>query len=180
MASGLATRYATALFDLAKGEDALDAVAGDLAQVERLLAESAELRAALRSPLLTRGQQESAVTAVADRAGVRPLTSRFLGVLAQNRRLFVLPQIIRAFRAMLATARGEVTAEVASATPLDEAQLETLKESVSRHVGKAVSLTAEVDPSLMAGIVVRIGSRMIDASLKTRLQQLEIAMRGVG
>jgi F-type H+-transporting ATPase subunit delta len=180
MASGVATRYATALFELAKEQDALDTVAQDLDGVERLGAESSDLRRAIRSPLLSREQQERAVTAVAQRAGIGELTTRFLGVLARNRRLFVLPQVVRAFHAMLAAERGEVTAEVTSAVPLEQGQLDRLRETVSRHVGKAVSLTAKVDPALMGGLVVRIGSRLIDASLRTRLQQLEIAMRGVG
>lgn len=180
MASGVGTRYATALFDLAREQDALDAVADDLATVERLTAESDELRHAIRSAVLSREEQERAVTAVAERAGIGELTRRFLGVLARNRRLFVLPQIAAAYRARLARERGEIAAEVTSAQPLDEGQLDALRAAVSKHVGKAVSLSTSVDPGLMGGVVVRIGSRMIDASLKTRLHQLELAMRGVG
>jgi F-type H+-transporting ATPase subunit delta len=176
----VATRYATALFELAEEGKALDKVEADLAAVERLTAESPELRQVLRSPIVSRERQAAAVTALAGPAGIGDIVARFLGVLAQNRRLFALPAITAAYRSRLAAARGEVTAEVTSAVPLDEAQLEAVKASVSRYAGKAVSLTADVDPSLLGGLVVRIGSRMIDASLKTKLQQLELAMRGVG
>ena len=179
-ASGVATRYATALFELAEEGNALDRVEADLATVERMTAESPELRQVLRSAIVTRDAQAAAVTALADRAGIGDIVTKFLGVLAQNRRLFALPAVTTAFRNRLAAARGEVTAEVTSAVPLDAQQLEAVKANVSRYAGKAVSLTADVDPSLLGGLVVRIGSRMVDASLKTKLQQLELAMRGVG
>jgi F-type H+-transporting ATPase subunit delta len=179
-ASGLASRYATALFELADERSALDAVAGDLATVETMLAESEALRLAIRSPVVSRKGQAAAVTALAERAGLGELVRNFLGVLARSRRLLALSGIIGAFRARLAAQRGEVTAEVSSAVPLDAAQLDALKESVSRFAGKAVSLKAEVDPSLLGGLVVRIGSRMVDASLKSKLRQLELAMKGVG
>jgi F-type H+-transporting ATPase subunit delta len=158
----------------------LDRVEADLASVERMTDESAELRQALRSPIVSREAQAAAVTALAGRAGIGEITGKFLGVLAQNRRLFALPAITAAFRNRLAAARGEVTAEVTSAVPLGDEQLEAVKAAVSRYAGKAVSLTASVDPSLLGGLVVRVGSRMVDASLKTKLQQLELAMRGVG
>jgi F-type H+-transporting ATPase subunit delta len=176
----LASRYATALFELAQSENALDGVAADLAQVQRMVGESAELRQAMHSPIVARRDQTEAVIAVAERAGLSSFVRNFLAVLAQNRRLFALPQIIDAFNAMLAAKRGEATAEVTSAVPLSDDQLAALKDSVSRYAGKAVQLKSSVDPGLLGGLVVRIGSRMVDASLKTRLQQLEIAMRGVG
>lgn len=176
----MATRYATALFELAEEGNALDKVAQDLATVERMTAESEDLRKVLQSPIVSRDAQAAAVTALAGPAGIGDTVAKFLGVLAENRRLFALPAITAAYRARLAAARGEVTAEVTSAVPLDGEQLEAVKASVSRYAGKAVSLTADVDPSLLGGLVVRIGSRMIDASLKTKLQQLELAMRGVG
>jgi F-type H+-transporting ATPase subunit delta len=169
-----------ALFELADEGGALDAVAADLATVETMLAESEALREIIRSPVVSRTSQAAAVIAIAGRAGLGELTRNFLGVLASNRRLFVLSGIIRAFQAMLAIRRGEVTAEVTSAVPLDDGQLAALRESVSRYAGKAVSLRTEVDPGLLGGLVVRIGSRMVDASLRTRLQQLELAMKGVG
>ena len=117
---------------------------------------------------------------LAERADISPLVRNFLGVLAQKRRLAALPGIVAAFRAMLAEHKGEATAEVISAVPLDEQQLKALEESVAAYAGKAVSLSSSVDPSLLGGLVVRIGSRQIDASLKTKLHQLELSMRGVG
>lgn len=178
-ASGVAVRYATALFELAEGQKALDAVAADLTTLEAMLQGSDELRQAMHSPLFSRTAQTDAVTALAARTGLSPLTGSFLGVLARNRRLAALPQIITAFRAKLAAKRGEVTAEVVSAVPLDAEQLAAVEASVTRHAGKAVRLEAKVDPALLGGLVVRIGSRMVDASLRTRLHQLELAMRGI-
>lgn len=178
-ASGAASRYASALFELADANKSLDKVAGDLATLETMLGDSSELRQAMHSPMFTRAAQADAVTALADKAGLDKLTGNFLGVLARNRRLAALPQIIASFRERLAAKRGEVTAEVVSAVPLDGQQLQAVEASVSKHAGKAVQLKASVDPGLLGGLVVRIGSRMIDASLKTRLQQLELAMRGV-
>jgi F-type H+-transporting ATPase subunit delta len=179
-ASGLSSRYATALFDLAETSNALDKVASDLAVVQGMVDESDELRQAMHSPIARREDQADAVTALAERVGLGDLVRNFLGVLARNRRLFALPHVIEAFNAMLAARRGEATAEVISALPLNDEQLAAVKDSVSRYAGKAVQLRASVDPSLVGGLVVRIGSRMVDASLKTRLQQLELAMRGVG
>jgi F-type H+-transporting ATPase subunit delta len=176
----LALRYATALFELADEQGALDAVAKDLATLEAMLAESEGLREAIRSPVLSRARQSAIVTAIAERAGLAELIRKLLGTLARNRRLFALQAIIQAFQAMLAARRGEATAEVSSAVPLDEAQLTALRDSVARYAGKAVNLRARVDPSLIGGLVVRIGSRMVDASLKTKLRQLELAMKGIG
>lgn len=179
-ASGLASRYATALFELAREQNKLDEVASDLEGLVRLLDESADMERLTRSPILSREEQERAIVTIADRAGLRGLVRNFVGVLAQKRRLFALRTIVGAFRTMLAEHRGEATAEVVSATPLDERQLAAIKESVAGFAGKAVSLSSSVDPGLLAGVVVRVGSRMIDASLKAKLQQLELSMKGVG
>jgi F-type H+-transporting ATPase subunit delta len=176
----LATRYATALFELALEQKRLDEVERDLGAVERLLDESDDLARLLSSPVVSRDEQGRAVAAVAKRAGLDELTRNFLGVLAQKRRLFAFRQIAAVFRQLLATHRGEVAAEVVSAVPLNEEQLRSLQESVGKFAGKAVSLNTTVDPSLIGGLVVRVGSRMIDASLKSKLTQLELAMRGVG
>jgi len=179
-ASGLSSRYATALFELADSDKALDTVASDLAVVQRMVDESPDLRQAMQSPVVRREDQADAVTALAERAGLGHLVRNFLGVLARNRRLWALPHIVESFNAKLAARRGEATAEVVSAIPLDHEQLAAVKDSVSRYAGKAVLLKTSVDPNLLGGLVVRIGSRMVDASLRTRLQQLELAMRGVG
>ncbi|MCB2054737.1 MAG: F0F1 ATP synthase subunit delta [Geminicoccaceae bacterium] len=180
VASGIATRYATALFELAREQDVLDAVADDLAGLDRMIGESADLRRLIESPVLSRDQQGKAVAAIAARAELNDLTGRFLGVLADKRRLFALPDVGRAYRAMLAEHKGEMTAEVISATALDEGQLERVREAVGAFAGRAVSVETEVDPGLLGGLVVRVGSRMLDASLKTKLQHLEQSMRGTG
>ena len=177
-ASGLAGRYAAALFELALDRDALDAVAWDLGDFQQMLGESADLRRLIRSPVLSRESQGQAVEALAERAGFRPLTHQFLGLLAHKRRLFVLPEIIAAYRAMLARHRGEVSAELVSAVALSEAQQKTVQQQLSAALGQTVTLATAVDPSLLGGLIVRVGSRMIDASIRLKLQRLELAMKG--
>jgi len=175
----LANRYATALFGLASERAALEQVEGDLGRVERALDENAELSRLLSSPIVSREEHARVVSAVAERLGLSELVGNFLGVLAEHRRLAALPGIIRGFRNKLAEHRGEETAEVISAAPLSEAQLAEVKDGVAGFVGRPVNLDSSVDPSLLGGIVVRVGSRMVDASLKSKLQQLELSMRGV-
>jgi F-type H+-transporting ATPase subunit delta len=143
-----------------------------------LLDESADLRRLIRSPVLSREDQGRAIAALAERAGFEPLTVQFLGLLAQKRRLFVLPEIIAAYQAMLARHKGQVSAELVSAVPLSEDQARAVQEQLSTALGQAVTLARAVDPGLLGGLVVRVGSRMIDASLRTKLQRLELAMKG--
>jgi F-type H+-transporting ATPase subunit delta len=177
-ASGLAGRYAVALFELARDQDALDVVAGDLEGLRALLGESADLTRLIKSPVLSREDQERAMGAVAARAGFHDLTRRFLGLLAQKRRLFALPEIIDGYIALLAEHRGEVGAELVSAVPLSEEQVAAVRAQLAAWAGKEVRLVTSVDPALLGGLIVRIGSRMIDASLRTKLHQLELAMKG--
>jgi F-type H+-transporting ATPase subunit delta len=174
----LGGRYASALFDLAREQDALDAVGGDLEGLKQVLAESADLRRLVRSPVLSRDAQAKAVVAVAERAGCHELTRKFLGLLAQKRRLFAIDAVIEAFAAMLSEHRGEVGAELVSAVALSDEQIESVKQQLSSAAGRTVTLATRVDPELLGGIVVRVGSRMIDASVRTRLHQLELAMKG--
>jgi F-type H+-transporting ATPase subunit delta len=176
----LAQRYATALFDLAKESRKLDRVGNDLAGLVALMEESADLKRLVESPVISRADQGRAIRAVAERAGTDDLTGRFLGLLAEHRRLFALPGIAKAFSAMLAEHKGEVRAEVVSAVPLGQADLETLKKSIAGFVGQAVTVETRVDPALLGGVVVRVGSRMLDASLRTKLQQLEQTLKGRG
>lgn len=179
-ASGLAGRYATALYDLAEADKALDDVAGDLRRLAAMIAESGDLRRLLRSPTLSRADQGKALNAVAERAGFSDLTRRFLGVVAAKRRLFVLGAMIDAYLAQLAARRGELVAEVASARPLSEAQLSGIGDSLRQALGSKVTVNARVDAGLLGGLVVKIGSRMVDASLRTKIQKLQIAMKGIG
>jgi F-type H+-transporting ATPase subunit delta len=174
----LAGRYAVALFELAREQTALDVVAGDLHDLREMLAASADLERLIRSPVLSRDEQARALAALGERAGFAPLTRQFLGLLAHKRRLFALPEVIAAYDAMLAEHRGEVGAEVVSAVPLAPEQLESVQRQLAGAVGKEVKLAAAVDPSLLGGLIVRVGSRMIDASIRTKLRQLELALKG--
>ena len=178
--ASLAERYAAALFELADERHALDAVAGDLRELRTMLLESAELGRLLRSPVLSREEQGNAIAALVERAGLSKLTCDFLGVVAGNRRLFAVPAIIEAYLNQLAKRRGEVTAEVTTAQPLNEAQQNTLGEQLRRAVGRRVTVDVKVDPSLLGGMIVKVGSRMIDGSLNSRLRRLQLAMKGVG
>ncbi|HEY5210424.1 MAG TPA: F0F1 ATP synthase subunit delta [Stellaceae bacterium] len=177
--SGLAERYARALFELADDGRSLDQVAGDLKSLGRMLAESAELRRVIRSPVIGRDAQGRAIAALAEKAQLSQLTRNFLGLLARNRRFFALPEMITAFLANLAERRGEVTAVVTSAAPLTAAQSAALAEALRKSAGAKLAIDSRVDPSLLGGIIVRIGSRMIDASLKSKLARLRLALKGV-
>lgn len=177
--AGLAERYAAALYELADQAKALDAVADDLKKLNALIAESADLARLVRSPVLSRADQVKAITAVLRQAGANDLTARFVGSVAQNRRLFALAAMIRAYLAELARRRGEVAAEVTSAHKLSDAQVTAVSESLRRVVGAKVSVDLKVDPALIGGLVVRVGSRMVDSSLRTKLQKLQLAMKGV-
>lgn len=177
-ASDVADRYATAAFELARDGGELDAVAGDLSRLQAMMDESADLRRLIRSPLFSREEQMRAIDAVLEAAGMGDLTRRFIGVVAKNRRLFVLEAIIRAFRARLAHHRGEISAEVVSAAPLDAAQRARLEDALKGVLGARVAIEARVDPSLLGGLVVRVGSRMVDSSLKSKLNRLQLAMKG--
>lgn len=177
--SGLAERYGVALFDLADERKELDAVAGDLQALRTLLRESADLRRLIRSPVLSREEQGKAVAAVAQQAGLSPLTRNFLGLLARNRRLFALPEMIEGFLNRLAERRGEVTAQVLAAQDLSPAQRAAVDEQLRKAVGRKVAIDVEVDPSLLGGLVIKVGSRMIDASLRSKLHRLQLAMKGV-
>jgi len=178
--ASLAERYAAALFELADERHALDAVAGDLRELRTMLHKSHDLARLLRSPVLSREDQAKAVAALSERAGLSELTRDFLGAVAGNRRLFAVPAIIEAYLNQLAERRGEVTAEITTAQPLNETQQNTLAEQLRRAVGRRVTVDLRVDPSLHGGMIVKVGSRMIDGSLKSRLHRLQLAMKGVG
>lgn len=178
--AGLAARYAAALFDLADESKQLDGVADDLRAIRALIAESADLRRLVRSPVLTRAEQARAMAAVLEKAGTSDLVRRFVGLVAENRRLFALTDMIEAYLSNLARRRGEVTASVTSAAPLSDAQTAALTEALRRAVGGKVSIESHTDSSLIGGLVVKVGSRMVDSSLKSKLQRLKLVMKGVG
>lgn len=177
--TGLAGRYATALYELADEGKALDAVAADLKTLKGLVAESADLRRLVTSPLIPRDQQAKAVLALVEKAGLSDLTRRFIGMVARNRRLASLTQIIDGFTSLLAAHRGEVTAEVTSAKALSSAQADAVGNALRSAVGKKVAVQLNVDPKLLGGLKVKVGSRLIDASLASKLQRLQLAMKGV-
>jgi F-type H+-transporting ATPase subunit delta len=176
----IAERYSAALFELAEQQSCLDGVAQDLKALKALVAESDDLRRLLKSPVLSRSEQQKAIAAVAERAQFGALTKNFLGLVARNRRLFAVEGMIAAYLARLAAKRGEVTAQVASAIPLAEKQIGAIETALKKVVGSNITLDVTVDPGLLGGLIVKVGSRMVDGSLRTKLQHLQIAMKGVG
>ena len=178
--SGLAERYAAALFDLADERRTLDEVASDLRQLRAMLAASVDLSRLLRSPVLTRSEQGKAIGALAAHAGFSRLVRDFFAIVAKNRRLFAVPAMIEVYLAKLAERRGEVTAEVVAAQPLSETQLARLSDQLRRSAGRQVSVDARVDPGLIGGMIVKVGSRMVDGSIKSKLQRLQLTMKGIG
>ncbi|MDQ0396232.1 F0F1 ATP synthase subunit delta [Labrys monachus] len=178
--SGMAGRYALALFELASESDAIDAVIADLGRFTGLVEESPDLQRLVRSPVFSSEEQTRAIIAILDRAGIGGLAANFLKLAAHNRRLFAVGEMIRAFNALAAKARGLVSAEVTVAQLLSDENLDVLKNSLKTATGKDVTLNVKVDPGLIGGLIVKIGSRMIDASLKTKLQSIKIAMKEVG
>lgn len=178
--SGLAQRYGSALFELADKQQALDSIARDLGEMRTMIADSADLRQMLQSPALSRGIQEKAILSLAERAGFHGLTRNLFGLLARNRRLFALPAIITAFLDELAARRGEVAAEVTVAREPTAEQRAALEDVLKREVGSNVAIDMTIDPALLGGMIVKVGSRMFDSSLRSKLQRLQIAMKGVG
>jgi F-type H+-transporting ATPase subunit delta len=180
LTSGLAGRYAKALFDLANEQNQRDQVAADLDRLKAMLTGSADLTRLVMSPAFSRAEQGRAIKAVLERAEFGELTRRFVALVARNRRLFALLRIIEAFASMVGQAKGEVVATVTSAQPLTDAQVQQIRGSLSAKAGRNVTVITAVDPGLIGGLVVRMGSRMVDSSIRTKLQMLEIAMKGVG
>ncbi|MBD3761994.1 F0F1 ATP synthase subunit delta [Rhizorhabdus sp.] len=176
--ASLSGRYATALFGLARDEKALDAVSASLATLKGTLAESDELRQLTTSPVVTRDQAAKAIAAAAAAMGLDPLTTKFLGVLAQNRRLSQIGAVIRAFGQLAAAHRGETTAEVTSAHPLTATQVKALTAKLKTQLARDVAVDLTVDPSILGGLIVKIGSRQIDGSIRSKLNTLAIAMKG--
>ncbi|WP_315926030.1 F0F1 ATP synthase subunit delta [Mesorhizobium sp. SP-1A] len=178
--SGVAERYAHSLFELARDSNSIDKVEADLASFERMFEASDDLLRLINSPVFTAEGQEKAIGTIADRAKITGLVGNFLRVAARNRRLFAVPGMIKAYRRIAAENRGETAAEVTSAHQLTSAQVNELKATLKAVAGKDVSLNVTVDPSLLGGLVVRMGSRQIDTSLKTKLNSLKLALKEVG
>ena len=176
----IARPYAQALFDLASSENELGAVEEGLEAISGLMRESPDFARFLRSPVISADAKAQAIEPILRDINVHPVVANFVRVVARNGRLFALPAIIKAFRELAAAARGEVTADVTSAVPLSEAQLSSLADTLTNKIGKTVTLNQHVDPSLIGGLRVKLGSRMIDSSLKTKLNAMQVAMKEVG
>jgi len=180
MMASMAGRYAAALFDLAKEERQLPRIEADLKSFQAMLDESADLRRLIRSPVIAAEDQAKALAAILAKVGVSPLTANFFKLIARNRRLFAAADMMRDFRALLARDRGEVSADVATAHLLTAEQLNALKDALRVQIGKDVQVNTRVDPALLGGLVVKVGSKMIDSSLRTKLNNLKVAMKGLG
>ncbi len=176
--SELARRYAMALFELARDDAALDGAAADMAALERLIAEDRTLAAVLASQVIPSGEKAAALGAIAERAGLTPLVQKFVGVVANNRRANALRAIARAFAARVAEHNGVLTAEAATAQPLSDRQAADLRAALKAAYGRDVEVQADVRPELLGGMVVKVGSRMFDSSLKTKLAGLVAVMKG--
>jgi F-type H+-transporting ATPase subunit delta len=176
-ATTVAERYAGALFDLAREKNAVADVEGSLNKLVGSLRDSADLRRFVLSPVFSSAQQQQGLTAICKAAGVSGLVRDFLLVLASNRRLFAIENIIKSFKTLAAKDRGEVEAEIVSAVTLTKSQAQDLADTLRQRLGKTPKLTATVDPKLLGGLIVRVGSQMIDTSLRTRLKNLEKAMK---
>lgn len=178
--SGVAQRYASSLFELAVESDAVDAVAADLDGFAALIEESGDLKRLINSAVFSADEQFRAISAIVDKAKASSLVSNFLKVVARNRRLFAVPGMIRAYRELLARHRGETTAEVTSAHELSDTQQQELKAALKSVTGRDVAMRVTVDPAILGGLIVKIGSRQIDTSLRTKLSTLKLALKEVG
>ena len=178
--SGVAERYASSLFELALESGSVDKVGQDLDAFQSLVDESADLKRLIRSPVFSAEDQAKAITAVLERAGISGLVANFLKVVASNRRLFAVPGMVKSFRQIAARHRGQVTADVVSAHALSAAQEKELKTTLKGVTGKDVAVNVTVDPTLLGGLIVKIGSRQIDTSLRTKLSTLKLSLKEVG
>jgi F-type H+-transporting ATPase subunit delta len=174
----MAGRYASALFELALEEKALDSVKADLEKFDALLAESPDLERLVRSPVFSADDKLKALSAILDKAGIKGLAANFLRVLTTNRRLFAVRDVVRGYRALVARHRGEVTAQVTVAEKLSDKNLAALKDALkSKTAGKDIDLDVKIDPSIIGGLIVKVGSQMVDSSLRTKLNSIKLAMK---
>lgn len=178
--TGMAGRYATALYDLAEESKSVNAVAADLDRFAALLEGSDDLKRLVRSPAFSAEEQLAAVGAILDKAGISGIAGNFIRLAARNRRLFAIEGMIRAFRALVARAKGEAVAEVTVAETLSDAKLDEIRAALAAAVGKDIKLNVKIDPAILGGLIVKVGSRMVDSSLKTKLNSMKLAMKEVG
>jgi F-type H+-transporting ATPase subunit delta len=175
--SGMAGRYATALFELAREANAIEPVQGDLKSFNALIAGNPDLLRLVRSPVFSADEQEKALAAVLEKAGITGIAANFLRVVAANRRLFAVRDMIRAFDRLVAAHKGEVTAQVTVAEALNDTRMNDIRDALKQVTGKDVQVDVTVDPSIIGGLKVKLGSRMVDASLRTKLNSIKFAMK---
>jgi F-type H+-transporting ATPase subunit delta len=180
ISTSIAARYATAVYEIAKDEKSVPALEDDINALQGALSESEDFRALISSPIYSREEQAGAISALASKMGLSDTVANTLSLMAQKRRLFVLPQLIATLRDVIAEAKGEVTADVISAKALTKAQTEKLAKTLKASTGKTVTLNETVDESLIGGLVVKVGSRMIYTSIRSKLNSLQNAMKEVG
>jgi len=180
VSSGVAARYATALFDLGVEEKSLDKIEAELSEFTNILSDSTDLQRLVKSPVFSADEQLGALSKIFDKAGFTGSGANLIKVAAKNRRLFAVPGMISAFHRLAAAHRGEVSADVVSAQKLDKTQIDDLKKALKESLGKDVTLNVRVDPSILGGLTVKVGSKMIDTSLRTKLNSLKIALKEVG
>lgn len=180
ISSGIAERYATAVFEIARDSNGLAALESGIADLSQSLADSQDLNDLIASPVVSRTVQAQAMAAVSAKMGLSPVLQNMLGLMAEKRRLFVLPQLVQHLQSMIADHKGEVAVEVTSAKALTAAQTEKLAETLKARVGKDININATVDESLVGGLVIKVGSKMIDTSIRSKLNSLQNAMKEVG
>jgi len=178
--SGVAGRYATALFELAKDERSVDVVKADLDRFNAMIAQSTDLDRLVKSPVFTSEEKIKALSAVLDAAGLSGTAAKFLKVLTANRRLFVVGDVIKAYGVLVTAFKGEASADVTVAEPLNDKNLDALKAALKSAIGREVSLNVKIDPAIIGGLIVKVGSRMVDSSLRTKLNSIKNAMKEAG
>ncbi|MCR8826130.1 F0F1 ATP synthase subunit delta [Pseudosulfitobacter koreensis] len=180
ISTGIAKRYATAVYDLAKEANSVQAIETDITALQDAMAQSDDFNAMIHSPIYTRDQQAAAVQALAKKMNLSDVMSNTLALMAQKRRLFVLPQLVQTLREVIAADKGEMTADVTSAKTLTKAQTDKLAKTLTASMGNTVTINATVDESLIGGLVVKVGSKMIDTSIRSKLNSLQNVMKEVG
>ncbi|NNE89371.1 MAG: F0F1 ATP synthase subunit delta [Silicimonas sp.] len=180
ISTGIAARYATAVYELAKDAGDVKSLENDIGTLKSAMADSADFNALIHSPIYSREDQAAAITKIANKAGLSTLMTNTLALMADKRRLFVVPQLLQALRDIIAVDKGEVTADVTSAKALTKAQTDELSKTLKARMGKDVSINATVDESLIGGLIVKVGSKMIDTSIRSKLASLQNAMKEVG
>lgn len=180
LTAGAAGRYATALFELAGDDNSRDQAEADLSALLQALDESPDLEQLIRNPMYTRAQQRKAMGAVCEKMGLSEMVQNLVGLMATKRRLFALPEMIRGYQALMADLRGEMSADVTAARPLSDTQVAALSEQIKTATGRDIKLNVTVDEGIIGGLVVKVGSKMIDTSLRSRLNNLQNAMKEVG